>query len=305
MMRISHNLRNAVCPAILLLLSGTFASSAFAQQTAAPAAQQQSTTSNLSHGKKLVMKDGTVENVSGYQIEGDRVRYFSVDRSEWEEIPSSMVNWDATKKADAAETAQENALTEKISADEAAKTIPLDIDASLEILPGVLLPSGNGMFALDGQTIVSLKEDEATSKLDKGKLVERILVPVPVVPTRRTIFLKGARADIRIKSFAPEFYFRTKEPGEPEVQLFHAKVKDGMRQVESIDNLFDNQQQKAKTVSMQEWKVAEGVYRFTLSQPLVPGEYAVTEISPDEGVSMLLWDFGVDPPQGKKSKKKK
>jgi hypothetical protein len=305
MMRISHNLRNAVCPAILLLLSGAFASSAFAQQTAAPAAQQQTTTSNLSHGKKLVMKDGTVENVSGYQIEGDRVRYFSVDRSEWEEIPSSMVNWEATKKADAAEAAQENALTEKISADEAAKTIPLDVDASLEILPGVLLPSGSGMFALDGQTIVSLKEDEATSKLDKGKLVERILVPVPVVPTRRTIFLKGTRADIRIKSFAPEFYFRTKEPGEPEVQLFHAKVKDGMRQVESIDNLFDNQQQKAKTVSMQEWKVAEGVYRFTLSQPLVPGEYAVTEISPDEGVSMLLWDFGVDPPPGKKSKKKK
>jgi len=304
-MRISHNLRNAVCPAILLLLSGAFTSSAFAQQTAAPAAQQQTTTSNLSHGKKLVMKDGTVENVSGYQIEGDRVRYFSVDRSEWEEIPSSMVNWEATKKADAAEAAQENALTEKISADEAAKTIPLDVDASLEILPGVLLPSGSGMFALDGQTIVSLKEDEATSKLDKGKLVERILVPVPVVPTRRTIFLKGTRADIRIKSFAPEFYFRTKEPGEPEVQLFHAKVKDGMRQVESIDNLFDNQQQKAKTVSMQEWKVAEGVYRFTLSQPLVPGEYAVTEISPDEGVSMLLWDFGVDPPPGKKSKKKK
>lgn len=304
-MRICHNLRNAAFLSALVLLSGAFATGTQAQQTPVGTQQQQASSANVSHAKKLVLKNGTVENISGYQIEGDRVRYLSVDRSEWEEIPSSMVDWDATKKAEASETAQENALTARISADEAARTMPMDVDASLEILPGVLLPSGDGLFALDGQTVVPLKLDEAASKLDKGKLVERVLVPVPVVPTRHTIFLKGPRADIRIRSFTPEFYFRTKEPGEPEVQLFHARVKDGVRQVESIDALFDNKRQKAKTVSMQEWKVAEGVYRFTLSQPLVPGEYAVTEISPDEDVSALLWDFGVDKPVGKDKQKKK
>ncbi|HEV2287358.1 MAG TPA: hypothetical protein VGR81_00225 [Candidatus Acidoferrales bacterium] len=304
-MRISRELRNTISALILALVNAAFCVSAPARQTMDSKQQQEAPAPTASNSKKLVMKDGTVQKVSGYQIEGDRVRYFSVDRSEWEEIPAAMVDWDATKKADAAEASQENALTAKISADEVAKTIPMDVDASLEVLPGVLLPSGDGLFALDGQTIVSLKETEATSKLDKGKLLERVLIPVPVVPTRRTILLKGTRADIRVKSFTPEFYFRTKEPGEPEVQLFHAQVKDGMRRVESIDTLFDNQQQKAKTVSMQEWKVANGVYRFTLSQPLVPGEYAVTEISPDEGVSMLLWDFGIDAPPRKKSKKKK
>src|SRR5262252_5547020 len=41
----------------------------------------------LPRGKKLVLRDGTFQLVRGYQRNGDRVRYLSAERGDWEEIP--------------------------------------------------------------------------------------------------------------------------------------------------------------------------------------------------------------------------
>jgi hypothetical protein len=48
--------------------------------------------------------------------------------------------------------------------------------------------------------------------------------------------------------------------------------------------------------------VAATVYRFTLGEPLPPGEYALAEILPD-GMNLYVWDFGVDGPQVSPAKK--
>ncbi len=47
------------------------------------------------------------------------------------------------------------------------------------------------------------------------------------------------------------------------------------------------------TISIQRWEVAPSVFRFTLSEPLPPGEYALAEILPD-GMNVFVWDFGVE-----------
>ena len=49
--------------------------------------------------QKLFLKDGTYQLVSSYEVHGDRVRYYSVERAAWEEIPSSLVDFEATKRA--------------------------------------------------------------------------------------------------------------------------------------------------------------------------------------------------------------
>jgi len=76
---------------------------------AEPSAQKVESAEGI-RGQKLILKDGTYLLISKYQIVGDRVRYYSVERSEWEEIPSSLVNWPATRKAAGAPSAAEKAM---------------------------------------------------------------------------------------------------------------------------------------------------------------------------------------------------
>jgi hypothetical protein len=284
-----------------------------------PAASQE-----LPRGKRLVLKDGTYQLVRSYEKKGERVRYFSAERGDWEEIPDALIDWDATAKAEAAEKQQDTALVEKVHIqEEAAKAeTPLDIDASLLVAPGVFLPPGEGMFAVEGKSVTPLGQVGSQVKTDKKTFLKQVLSPIPVVPSKRNIEIPGARASTRITTAIPEFYLRevppdpdrttpiqkSSRPGEsgPEVQLVRAKVKGNKRLLESIRSMFGEQLSEDRdVVSMQRWDVAATVFRFTLSEPLPPGEYALAEILPD-GMNLYVWDFGVDgPPQSKAVQSKK
>lgn len=241
------------------------------------------------------MKDGSFQIVSRYAVDGDRVRYFSVERAEWEEIPSSLVDWPATKKAEADQEKADAALASKLKTDEqAAGRAPVDVDASFEVVPGVFLPPGEGAFILENHAIFPLQQSPASAKLAKGHFVEQIAVPLPVIPSRTSVDLPGKHATFRTTNPTPEFYFRTKDLAEPEIALIVAHVQSNKRHIENIDTLFGQQSLKGKSIPVQEWRVAEGLYRFTLGQSLAPGEYALVQFSPKDGLNLLLWDFGVD-----------
>jgi hypothetical protein len=266
----------------------------------------------LARGKKLVLKDGSFQLIREYQKKGDRVRFYSVERADWEEIPAAMVDWDATAKAATNDEKQNEEMLATVhhQQEEIRTDMPLDVDASLIIAPGIFLPAGEGMFALDGKLVTPLDQVAADSKTDKKKFLERVLIPVPIVPDRKNIEIPSAHAKVRVSSDHPEFYLReappdpdrrspihhSSRPGEvgPEVELIRVAVKGNKRLVESIDKLFGDQINETRnTLSMQSWQVTPNVYRYTLSQPLPPGEYVLAEILPD-GLNLYVWDFGVD-----------
>jgi len=270
----------------------------------------------MARGKKLMLKDGNFQLVREYERKGERVRYFSVERGAWEEIPSAMVDWDATAKADVESEKASAALLSKIHAQEEATKIEtvLDVDASLQVAPGVFLPPGEGMFAIEGRSVTPLVQVGSQVKTDKKTFLKQVLSPIPIVPGKRNVEILGAKAKVRVTSSTPEFYlreappdpdrvssvYRSSRPGEsgPEVELVRATVKGNKRQLESIRSLFGQELSTDRnSIAIQRWEVAATVYRFTLGEPLPPGEYALAEILQD-GMNLFVWDFGVDGPPG-------
>ncbi|MGO9641865.1 MAG: hypothetical protein ACLP1Y_11245 [Candidatus Acidiferrales bacterium] len=293
-----------VCGLLFLLVTTQTGRTQANDSGSQPAAQQNSDGSGgirlpAPKGKKLILKDGTYQIAREYSVEGDRVRYWSVERAEWEEIPSDLVDWDATKKAEAEQQREEQALDEKIrETRRAEETAGVDeVDASMEVKPGLFLPDGFGMFALENRQILPMKQDQAVSKIDLGREAERTLAGIPAIASKWRIELPGKHADIRLSTQDPEFWMRTADQREPRLVLIQAKIKGSSRFLESESNseALGTHSYKADEYAFESWQMAPGVYRFTMNQKLPPGEYAFLEMTAD-GTNLYVWDFGVDQP---------
>src|SRR2546427_755571 len=173
-----------------------------------------------------------------------------------------------------------------------------------------------GMFVVEGKHVAPLEQVGSQVKTDKKQFLKQELSPIPIVPSKRNVEIPGPKAKTRVTNAQVEFYLReappdpdrttpiakSSRPGEsgPEVELVRATVKGNKRQLESIKNLFGQQvEENRKTISMERWEIAPTVSRFTVSEPLPPGEYALAEILPD-GMNLYVWDFGMDSTTGPK-----
>jgi len=274
------------------------------EQTAQEASPNRSSASDSSgRGTKLMLKDGTFQLVREYKIEGDRIRYYSLDRADWEEIPASLVDWDATKKMETDESQADAALVKKARRQEEERRImPLGIDASLEVAPGVFLPPGEGVWVFNNKSVLQVPPAEPTYKTNKKREIEKILSPIPIISTRHSVLITGSHAKLRVRTGQPEFYMRTTANSEPDLQLVAAQIEGSQRKIAKVDQLFKMEQATTNPLMMQRWQVANDVYRFTLGQTLQPGEYALVEVIPGrtdlDQLSIYVWDFGVDAASG-------
>ncbi len=265
-------------------------------QNSPPNTTQTSQSSNVNpRGQKLVLKDGSFQLVREYQVTGDRIRYYSLDTHDWEEMPAALVDWDATKKEAAKEAQQANSLVKAVSEREKEENAqPLSVDASIEPAPGIFLPPNNGLFAFDGKQILVVNQADMKSSVSKLRALEKVLVPVPIVPSRHIITISGKKAKLRLTVGQPEFYLRSAAPGQPEIDLVRAKVKGNEREVEDVDELMGETAEKRKEIALQRWQLAPNVYRYTVAKPLEPGEYVLVQSIPNDQYSIYLWDFGID-----------
>jgi hypothetical protein len=272
------------------------------EQIAQPAderdTQQKAIAVPLPKGKKLFLTDGSFQIVREYQRQGDRVRYYSVERSSWEEIPATLVDWAATQKADAELDAQQKELAKQIAESEkAARFAGLDVDTSFEVRPSVFLPDDVGFYVLDGNKIAPMQQEKAETHTEKGRAVAKIVTGMPLISGKQDVEIQGKQAKLRIHTGDAEFFFRTADKREPHLTLLRATVKGEKRAVEVITtNIVGQQSFKHQEVSLLQWDAARGLYRYTVDHPLESGEYAIIETTQAEGQSMFLWTFGVDGP---------
>lgn len=265
-------------------------------QTNATTEQQSEIAVPLPKGKKLILTDGSFHLVREYQRQGDRVRYYSVERSAWEEIPSSLVDWAATEKAEAEQQAQQKALDQQIAETEKkAKFADLDVDTSFEVRPGTFLPDKAGFYALDVNKVELMQQEKAELHTEKGRAIEKIVTGIPLISSKQDMVIPGTEAKLRMHTGDLEFYFRPADQREPHLTLLRAEVKNDRRTVAVIStNIAGQQTFKNREVSLLQWDAARGLYRYTVDQPLQAGEYAIIESVPSEGQSMYVWTFGVD-----------
>jgi hypothetical protein len=252
----------------------------------------------LPPGKKLVLKDGTFQLVREYHREGDRVRYYSAERSQWEEIPAALVDWKATAQAEAQQTERQKALLAKIKeTEEAERRASLDVDTSLEVRPGVFLPDGTGLYVLDGKQVFSMRQELAESHTDKVRAFEKIVTGVPLIASKRHIDIPGKHAKIRLHSDSPEFYFRGERGRQPNFTLVRADIEGNQRELMTVStNIAGVNRYDTHGVSLDTWDAARSVSRYTVDRQLKPGEYALIEMTTN-GPALYVWDFGVDASQ--------
>ena len=254
---------------------------------------------------KLYMKDGSYQLVSSYETKGDRVRYYSVERSEWEEVPLAMVDFEATKRVQ-----QDEKATDKKELDEARKLererFEKPVNSGFEISPGVRLPQSEGIYTLDGLRVVRLLQSSADVVTDKKRAALVLAMPIPVLKSRSLVMLQGERAAIRLTNSQPTFYVQASDGLGAKLVLIRIKSAKEARVIEQVEAGrmgIGKAKELRSAIPLQREQLSSEVYKLNPTQALEPGEYALAELIQDKQLNLELWDFGVDNPEENKSPK--
>jgi hypothetical protein len=158
--------------------------------------------------RRLILKDGSYQAVTKYEVKGDRVRYKSAERDEWEELPSALVDWPATEKyeKDRATSAipEASALDKETDADREAEESHLP-----QVAPGLRLPEDSGVFLLDnfqGQPqLVEMQQAEGEiNRNTRGNIFRGAINPV--ASAKQTVELEGEHAAVHAHVAVPSIY---------------------------------------------------------------------------------------------------
>jgi hypothetical protein len=286
---------------------------------------------------RLILKDGSYQTVRKYEIAGDRVRYISVERGgEWEELPTDLVDWDATRKwerdhanqADTASPAMKEA--EEIDKEEAAEREE-EKARMPEVAKGLELPDEDSVFALDTfqgtpELVELLPADLSLNAKNKHGLATLN----PLAGSKASLELDGAHAKVHLHVNDPAIYLSLAARDDAEKVLSHAVTVDtgtakevnnrkhGAHSTTSGFAVVRVDERRAMrivgaihmsatgTVTQDEDVIPTKVevlfnkhwLKITPAQPLTIGEYALVEILSASDINQSVWDFRVDPQMG-------
>lgn len=271
--------------------------------------------------RRLILKDGSYQSITKYEIHGDRVRYFSAERGEWEEVPKSLVDWDATEKYE-----QGRVLNAPIpEAAELDKELEAERQAaearSPEVARGLRLSDEGGVFLLDTyQNQPQLAEIQQSGSDVNRKMASNILRSAinPLSGAKQSIELADAHAKVQSHTNIPTLYLNldannvaqtspasatVANPAESaslapsdRYKIIRLETKGGKRVAGSVKIAVTG---KSKTdqrfVPATVTAMAGGWAKITPIDELPTGEYAVAEMLSKDSINLYVWDFGVNP----------
>jgi len=278
---------------------------------------------------RIILKDGSYQLATKYEVKGERLHYYSSEREEWEDLPNSLVDWPATEKYE----------QDRAKADSSPEAVRLDKELEKEeerrdaerpqVAPGLRLPEDSGVFLLDtfqGQAqLLEIQQSAGDVNRNTKANIFRGAVN-PVASLKQTIDLEGAHAKVQAHVEVPSLYImpddspsqsgieadstrHAQSPGPQQPQqpqgalvpfdrfrIVKAEVKGNKRIVGDIKRQVTGKvSQEQHFVKTTITRVSGGWLKVTPTESLGPGEYALVEMMGTEGMNLYVWDFGVNP----------
>jgi hypothetical protein len=279
--------------------------------------------------RRLILKDGTYQLATKYEVKGDRVRYLSSERDEWEEIPNSLIDWPATEKYEKDRAGAAAAVPEAVQLDKELESDRAAAEAARpEVAPRLHLPDDSGVFLLESfqgepqlEEIQQVAGDLARSS--KANIFRGAINPVG--GQKENFELDGPHAPVQSHVDVPSLYIKAddanaptdqstpkdsrsqsgpQQPQQPEqaivpfdrFRIVHADVKNGRRIIGDVKRAVTGKvSQEQHFVKTTITRVNGGWFKVTPMEPLPLGEYALVEMMGKEGMNLYVWDFGVNP----------
>lgn len=238
---------------------------------------------------RLYLKDGTYQTAREYQVLSDRVRYYSTERGEWEEIPLDLVD---LKKTESEVKQREQEMKEEAKAqdeEEKAERAARREAAQVPVEPGA--------YYVNGDKLQTIKAGESKIVNNKRRSILKAVSPIPLITGKSTLELDSPHSPLVITNPSPEFYIRLSE--EERFGIIKMGEHSGHRVVEKLTTIPVSKEivEEPDLVPVYRKQVAENVYKIWPQKPLEAGEYAVVEYTEGK-VNMQVWDFGIAPSPG-------
>lgn len=266
--------------------------------------------------KRLILKDGSYQTATKWEIKGDRVRYLSAERYDWEELPKDLVDWPATDKYNQEHEKQRSITAADITQQEEADRKAEEKETPT-VAPGLQLPSGGGVFLLDtyrGQPqLAEMVQNGGELNKQRGKNILRAALNPLALSSKQTIELKGLHARIQAHVPQPDIYVNvdsstdssadtagnpapTKDTGlQPDrYRIVRLEQKKDSRVVGNLNiAVYGKVSEKENWIKTNSAQVGDWV-KVTPAEPLEPGEYALVEMLGKKQINLYVWDFGVN-----------
>ena len=232
---------------------------------------------------KLYLNDGGYQLAREYKVEGDRVKFYSIERSDWEELPVALVD---LKRTDAEAEARRETLEKEAKglADEEAA----ERENRREIMK---IPRDPGVYQLENDKLRVFPAAEVTAHNSKGRNLLTVLVPV--VPGKSTLEIPGEHSRNIVTDSSPEFFLQLSEfESFGIVKLTPGK---GVRIVETITVIRvveEMEEERTMVPTFTKQLSDNGLYKIWPQDPLPQGEYAVVEYTEGKA-NMQVWDFRI------------
>jgi hypothetical protein len=234
---------------------------------------------------KLYLKDGNYHLVREYKVEADRVNYYSVERSQWEEMPLELV--------DIKRTESELAERQAASADE-VKMIAAEEKAEKEIKAETAkIPQDPGVYYVIDGAVKAIPVAESKVHTNKGRSVLKILAPIPAVNGKATLELDGLHSKNILTNPEQEFYIQLS--AEERFGIVKMTLEHNIRIVEKITIAPITNQNIEEPIEVQVFRkqmTQDGLYKLWPMKAMEPGEYAVVQFTEGK-INMQVWDFAI------------